>query len=114
MHNKTAFQSEMERELLRMSADMLRLLNWAQDVDADGRMLGPMIEEMCDRWTEAERVRNLIRVRVTAGGEPRDLRDEFRSAIHDLRLSMSDVEAGCTGYLPGADLPGIARPAQRS
>jgi hypothetical protein len=114
MHTKTAFQSEMERELLRMSADMLRLLNWAQDVDADGRMLGPMIDEMCDRWTEAERVRNLVRVQVTAGGEPWDLRDEFRSAIRDLRLSMGDVAAGCTGYLPGADLPGIARPAQRS
>lgn len=110
MHNKTAFQSEMERELLRMSANMLRLLNWAQEVDATGRALGPMIAEICDRWTEAERVRNLIRVRVTAGGEARDLQDEFRSAIRDLRLSMSDAEAGRVAYLPGAEPPGMARP----
>jgi hypothetical protein len=109
MHDKTAFQSETERQLLRMSADMLRLLNRAQDVDADGRMLGPMIDEMCDRWTDAERVRNLMRVRMSTGGEPRDLQDDLRAAIRDLRLSMDDVAAGCTvatdcaGYLAGAD-----------
>jgi hypothetical protein len=96
MQDKTAFQSEMEREMLRMSADMLRLLNRAQEADADGRMLGPMIDEMCDRWTDAESVRNLMRVRMSTDGEPRDLQDDLRAAIRYLRLSMKDVAAGCT------------------
>jgi hypothetical protein len=79
-----------------MSADMLRLLNWAQDVDANGGLLGAMIHEMCDRWTDLERVRNLMRVRISIGGEPRDLRDDLTAALRELRLSMDDVAAGCT------------------
>jgi hypothetical protein len=96
MRDGAAFQSEAERELVRMSADMLRLLNRAQDVDANGRLLGSMIDEMCDRWTDLERVRNLMRVRISIGEEPRDLQDDLTAALRELRLSMDDVAAGCT------------------
>lgn len=103
MQDKIAFQSETERELMHLSADMLRLLNRAQDVDANGRILGPMIDEICDRWTDAERVRNLMRVLLSAGDEPRDLQGDLRAAIRDLRLAMADLVAGCAAYAAGID-----------
>jgi hypothetical protein len=46
-----------------------------------------------------------MRVRMSTGGEPRDLQDDLRAAIRGLRLSMDDVAAG-GGRLRG--LPGCS------
>lgn len=92
MSRKEAFEREVEAQLKQISIEIQRLLDQVDEagVEAGSEMIRA-IEEICGRWTDAERERNRIR---TAGEEEWEhLQSRLEAALDELRSAVEPTVA---------------------
>jgi hypothetical protein len=92
MSTKEAFERRIEAQLKQMSIEIQRLLDWVDEAEVDlGGEINRAIEEICGRWTDAEREWNRIRTAGEEGWE--HLQHRIEAALRDLKLAIEPITA---------------------
>lgn len=92
MSTKEAFEQKVEAQLKQLSSEIQRLLDWVDDAEIDlGSEITHAIEEICGRWTDAEREWNRVRTAGEDGWE--HLQYRIEAALHDLRAAIEPTMA---------------------
>jgi len=99
-NSRNAFERRLDRELRRIAGQVEKVLQAAERADAPhSNELAAAIEELCQRWTEAERERN--RIRVSDGEAWIPLRRDAEAAVTGLRTSLGRAISITRGLIGG-------------
>jgi len=92
MSRKEAFEQKVEAQLKQISIEIQRLFDQVDEagVDVEIEMIRA-IEEICDRWTDAERERNRVRTAGEEGWE--HLQSRLEAALDELRSAVEPTAA---------------------
>jgi hypothetical protein len=84
---RQAFERKFDRELKRISGEIEKVLEAADKIDpVSSQEVAAVIEQLCERWTEAERERN--RLRVDSASAWGLLQQDAEAAVHGLRAAL--------------------------